>query len=164
MAVNKIYIFLDGLFSIVLIPIQFCTTLVLGLIVNLTFGLLLIPISLVWMVFIAPLLGLSWLSGRFLGGRFVVGLLGLPWALLASTFICLMPSMGELESRCAKILLCATWPYSFEFWLFSTGRSGFMELRDGDFSEVLHRAIGRSPLAQTVVDRLMSRESLDAHV
>lgn len=42
------------------------------------------------------------------------GLLGIPWAMVADIYICLIPSRGELESRAVKSMLAQSWPYSWE--------------------------------------------------
>ena len=96
MITNRILFVLVSILSFVVVPIQFVTTLVLGLAVSITFGLLLLPISLVWMLLYFPLLGLSWACNRVAALREIAGILFLPWVIVADTFVALMPSMGEL--------------------------------------------------------------------
>jgi len=74
----------------IVLPLSFVTTFVLGVLVSITFGLLLLPISLVWIILLlGPLLGLSWLCQKVPPFRNLVGVLFLPWAVLADTFVCL---------------------------------------------------------------------------
>jgi ankyrin repeat protein len=158
---NTVLRILNLLLSIITIPLQMLTTLILGILVNLTFGLLLLPISLIWMSFLGGLLALSWLSGRIPAGRIIVGLFGVPWALLATIFVQLMPSMGEIESRASKLLICDSWPYSLEFWSFLTGKTDFGFFMVGDPSKVIQNAVGYDPLRHVVIERLKRRETLD---
>ncbi len=61
MITNKIIDLLITITAFVTVPLQLITTFVLGILVRLTFGLLLFPFSLVWIVlFIGPLLGVSY--------------------------------------------------------------------------------------------------------
>ena len=101
----------------VVVPVQLVTTFVLGILVSLTFGLLLLPISLIWMVlFLGPLLGLSWVWGiaPFLRGP--IAIVGIPWAFAGHIYAALMPSMGEQDSRVSKLLLAESWPYTLDCW------------------------------------------------
>lgn len=100
--------------SVVIIPIQIVTTFVLGLLVRLTFGLLLIPISLIWTVFfLLPLIGLSYIYEKVFLLRIPVAILGLPIAILGNIFCCWMPSMGEKNDRVTKMLLSNIFPYTW---------------------------------------------------
>ena len=117
MVTSKILNVIIGILSIIVIPVQLVTTLVLGLLVQLTFGLLLLPFSLVWVVcFFGPLLGLSWLWQHARVLRFPLALLGVPLAVLGNTYTVLLPSMGETDSRISKLMLCSTWPFSLQCW------------------------------------------------
>jgi len=99
------------------IPIQFVTTFVLGILVSITFGLLLLPMSLIWMVlFLYPLLGLSWVWEKAPFLRVPIAVLGIPLAFIGNIYASLMPSMGELDSRVSKLLLSESWPYSLDCW------------------------------------------------
>jgi hypothetical protein len=65
MITNKIIRIIIAITGFVVIPIQMVTTFILGILVSLTFGLLLTPISLIWTVlFLGPLLGLSYVYER----------------------------------------------------------------------------------------------------
>ena len=119
MITNRIVDIAITVLSFITLPLQVITTFVLGILVRITFGLLLFPISLIWTVlFLAPLLGLSWTWQRLPFARPLASLLGIPFAVAGETFCCLMPSMGEMESRVQKILLCQTFPYTWQCWQF----------------------------------------------
>lgn len=116
MITNKIIDILLTITAWVVVPLQLITTFVLGILVTLTFGLLLLPFSLLWMVlFLGPLLGLSYIWERILLARPLVSILGIPLAVVADAYVCLLPSMGEMDSRAAKLLLCQTFPYTWRF-------------------------------------------------
>jgi hypothetical protein len=161
MAANRVLLVMLAMLSLVTLPIQLVTTFVLGLVVSITFGLLLVPISLVWFVLLGPLLGLSWMCHRVPCLRNVVGFLALPWAVIACEYVCLMPSMGELENRAAKILICETWPYSWAFWRLWTGRLGLRPVESDELIEVLGRASRKDALKQRTVNRIIAGEELD---
>jgi hypothetical protein len=112
----------------VTLPLQFVTTAVGGCLVGCTFGLLLIPLSLVWMVFLALLLATSWVWDRLellrvpplvAIVRAAVAVVGIPLALIAEIYVSLMPSMGDLEGRFEKLVTCWVWPFSLDYWRFS---------------------------------------------
>jgi hypothetical protein len=85
---NKILDILISISAWVVLPVQLVTTFLLGLLVKLTFGLLLIPLSFVWEAFfLGPLLGLSWLWGKLPLLRVPVAGFGIPLALLADTYV-----------------------------------------------------------------------------
>jgi len=137
---NKILDTLITISAFVVLPVQLVTTFVLGLLVNLTFGLFLIPISLVWIaLFLGPLLGLSWLWGKTPLLRVPVAVLGIPLALLADTYACLMPSMGETKSRVEKILMCQTWPFTVQCCTLVAGRTAPDSEAAAEFNAVLVR-------------------------
>ena len=166
MFANTLFRIFETVLAWVVVPVQIVTTFVLGLLVSLTFGLLLLPISLVYIVLLwAPLIACSWVCSKFELLRNPVGVVLLPLALLANTYVCLMPSMGELESRAAKLLFTRSWPFSWEFFRFQTGR---MDI-EADEAEPLRRVLARAVptrdfLSQRVVQRLALREPLDADV
>ena len=99
------------------IPIQLVTTFVLGILVSVTFGLLLLPMSLIWMaLFLGPLLGLSWVWEKAPFLRVPIAVLGIPLAFVGNIYASLMPSMGELDSRVSKLFLSESWPYCLDCW------------------------------------------------
>src|SRR3989344_1544793 len=100
MLTNKIISIIISITAILIIPIQIITTFVLGLLVTLTFGLLLVPISLIWTaLFLTPLLGLSKVYERIPILRFPISIIGISIAVLGNIYTAIMPSMGEVESR-----------------------------------------------------------------
>jgi hypothetical protein len=152
--------------AIVVLPIQCVTTFVLGLAVFLTFGLLLLPISLVWAVFLFPMIAVSWLCNRLPLLRNTLGIVFIPWALLANTFVAIMPSMGELESRAAKLMLCGAWPFTWEFWQFLSRRLD-LESADPDavaLRQVVESMSSKDPLMQRVLLRVAVGQPLDPDV
>jgi hypothetical protein len=166
MTANRI---LDGILTVtafLVLPIMFVTTLLLGIAVQLTFGLLLLPISLVWLVLYCPMLGLSWICHKAIALRNVIGIIFIPWAVVADTFVTLMPSMGELESRASKLMLCQAWPFTWEFRQFLLHR---VDLESADpasvaLNEVVTRMSYKNPLMQRVIMRVSNGEQLDPDV
>lgn len=119
MITNRILEIILAVLSFITIPIQIVTTFVFGLLVSLTFGLLLIPISIIWVtLFLGPLLGLSFIYEKVPFLRVPVSILGIPIAILGYEFCALMPSMGEKESRVSKLLLCHCFPYTWHCFQF----------------------------------------------
>lgn len=120
MIINRILEITLVLFSFITIPIQIVTTFVFGILIRLTFGLLLIPISFIWVIlFLGPLLGLSFIYEKVPFLRIIISIIGLPIAILGYEFCALMPSMGEKESRISKLLLCNCFPYTWHCLEFS---------------------------------------------
>lgn len=128
------------------IPLQLVTTFILGILVSITFGLLLLPLSLVWIVFfLAPLLALSWVWEKAPFLRIPVALLGIPIAFAANIFASLMPSMGEMESRVSKLLLSESWPYSLDCWRMIRTKSIPETPGADDFSQILVESCEKNP-------------------
>jgi|GEM_PF-1080381 len=164
MLANRILNVLLGIAAFVVVPVQIITTLVLGILVTISFGLLLIPISLIWIILAFPMIGASWLTAKIRWLRNPIGLLGIPWAMVANTFVALMPSMGELESRAAKLMLAESWPYSWECWRFQVGKINLYDPGSEDIREVIQRASQLNPLMERTVARIQAREPLDPNV
>jgi hypothetical protein len=116
MFANRILNIILTIFYFVVVLIQIVTTIVLGLAVTVTSGLLLLPISLIWALPLFPMMGLSWICNKVPALRNVIGIIFIPWAVTANIFVALMPSMGELENRASKLMLSGSWPYTWEFW------------------------------------------------
>jgi hypothetical protein len=117
MITNKIISIIISITAFIVIPVQMITTFVLGILVSLTFGLLLIPFSIIWMVlFLGPLLGLSYVYERVAITRPFIAIIGIPLAVLGDTYVALLPSMGEKDSRYAKMICCQTFPYTWRFF------------------------------------------------
>lgn len=120
--------------SFVTVPLQVVTTAVGGCLVSCTLGLLLLPLSLIWMVFLGLLLATSWLWEqtqvlddpalgilRPIGVpvlRIPLAVIGIPLALFAQIYASLVPSMGEIEARHVKLVTCWVWPFSIDYWRF----------------------------------------------
>lgn len=143
---------INGIITIlawIVLPIQILSTFVLGILVTLTFGLLLLPISLIWTVlFLGPLLGLSWLWSKLPFLRIPIAIIGIPIAVLGDVYTSLMPSMGEIESRVTKLLLCQTWPFSLECSAFISGKRSFRRGEYSSFEQVLLRLARQDPAIQ----------------
>jgi hypothetical protein len=164
MLANRILSFLIGITAFVVVPVQIITTLVLGLLVGITFGLLLIPISLIWIFLAFPMVVASWMTAKIGWLRNPIGLLGIPWAVVANTFVALMPSMGEIENRAAKLMLIESWPYSWECWRFQCGKVDLCDPKSDDLREVIQRLSRRNPLMEQTVARIQDGEALDPNV
>ena len=164
MIANRILEVIVVVLAGITIPLQIVTTFVLGVLVNLSCGLVFVPISLIWMAFFFPLLAASWLCHKIEILRVPVGLIGIPWAVLAAEFVVLMPSMGELEWRAAKLILPASWPFSWECWQFQRGRLDLGEPEARSLRQVLERISDGNALMQRTIDRFIRREQLDPHL
>ena len=104
---------LYGVMQWILLPtilLQGVSTFVLGLAVQATFGLLLLPMTLIWLPFLGFLLGTSrlWFAAPVL--RPVLILPGVLISNLGALYVGLMPSMGEWDSRMNKMVICHSWP------------------------------------------------------
>ena len=154
MAANRLLDWALTALAWVVLPVQLVTTLVLGLLVSVSFGLLAWPIGLLWMVFLWPLVGASWLCSRVEALRNPIGFLGIPWAILANTYVCLMPAMGELEGRAAKLLLTETWPFTWEFRRLQAGTLDLGSAAAAPLRDMLERVSRDDPIKQWTVDRL----------
>ena len=163
MAANRVLHAILLVTSPVILPIQILTTLILGILVKLSFGLLLLPISLVWALLYFPMLGASWLCSKAVFLRNPVGLLGIPWAFTASTYVALMPSMGETESRALKLMLVESWPFTWEFYQLPNGTRERRSLGADCLNQILER-VTADPIKRRTLERLLAREPLDPDV
>lgn len=148
MRTNRVLQRIGSIVGLPFLPLQFLTTLVLGLLVTITFGLLLLPISIIWLVlFLGPLLGLSWLWLHAPPLRLPLAMLGVPWAIVGRIYVQLMPSMGDMYGRIQKLLIAETWPYSLPFWRWDLARqgSGVLSLAE-DLQTVIVQAAEGDPL------------------
>ncbi len=129
-----------------IIPISFVTTFMLGILVSVTFGLFLLPISLIWLVlFLGPLLGLSWVWEKAPFLRVPIAVPGIPLAFVGNIYATLMPSMGELDSRVSKLLLSESWPYSLDCWRLITTKALPESPGAEDFSQILMEVSQKNP-------------------
>lgn len=164
MLANRILNILVGITAFLVVPLQLVTTFVLGLLVTLSFGILLLPISLIWIALSFPMIAASWLAAKIEWLRIPIGLVGIPWVILANTFVALMPSMGELESRAAKLMLTESWPYSWECWRFQIGKFDLSSPESVTLREVIGRISRGNPLMERTVNRIAAGEALDPNV
>jgi len=141
---NKIIHGIIAPLVVIVLPIEIVTTFVLGILVAMTFGLLLAPFSIIWVVlFFAPLLGLSWLWGKAPLLRIPLAIVGIPLAVLGYIYTSLIPSMGENESKATKLRLCLMWPFTWEYWAFVAGKIPFGSEEHRNLDEVLHKLAGK---------------------
>jgi len=154
MITNKIIHIIIVITAFIVVPVQFVTTFVLGLLVSLTLGLLLIPISLLWSVlFLGPLLGLSYVYERIVILRPFISIIGIPLAVIGDTYVALMPSMGEMDSRYQKLILCQTFPYSWKFIQFQNNK---LNIGENDVLTKILREVSRAKPLSKYLDTLRS--------
>lgn len=147
MITNKIIHIIIAITGFIVIPIQMVTTFVLGLLASLTFGLLLIPISFIWAVlFLGPLLGLSYVYERIVISRPFISIIGIPFAVMGNIYIALMPSMGEIDSRYAKMVICQTFPYTWRFNQFENNKLNIG--KDDVLTKILREVSRADPLSK----------------
>jgi hypothetical protein len=164
MIANRILDLIITILAWLVVPIQLVTTFVLGILVSCSFGILLLPISLVWAILIFPLIGVSWLCRKNEVLRNLGGFIGIPWALVAHTYSCLVPSMGEFESRADKLMLAEAWPFCWEYWQFRNGRLDICSPKGQVLRTILERISRNDALKQRTVVRLSRREQLDPNM
>lgn len=143
----------------VIVPLQIVSTLILGLAVALTFGLLLIPLSVLWVVVLAPVLAISWVGERVPAIREAIGFLCLPWVVVVYAYACMMPSMGELDSRAVKLILCESWPFTWQVWRYFRGEFD----RWPQISAVILRITEGDPARQRALRKIQNGVPLDAN-
>ena len=112
---GRLYFVLDSALGLVLMPLlilQYFSTFILGIVVQLSFGLALLPMSLPWIPMMLLLRGGSrvWMSVPVLRPILLLPLLAL--AHIAGQYVAFMPSMGEWDSRMAKLAICYGCPAS----------------------------------------------------
>ena len=96
--------------TIILIP---PVTIILAILVTITFGLLLLPLSAIWLLFLGFLLGSSWLWIKIPVSRPFLIIPGVLLATLAGVYVSLVPDMGEKYQKVLKMGMADSWPYSF---------------------------------------------------
>lgn len=108
-------------------PLRLVTHFVGGCLVSCTFGLLLLPADLVWLVLLGLLLATSWVWERIEVlrvpvlvslVRILMAIIGIPLGLLSATCTSLVPPMGELESWGTKVFMANVWPFTLDYWRF----------------------------------------------
>jgi hypothetical protein len=149
MITNKIIHIIIAITSLIVIPVQMITTFVLGLFISIPFVgfLLLLPISLIWVVlFWGPLLGLSYVYERIAILRPFISIIGIPLAVVGDTYVALMPSMGEMDSRYAKMIICQTFPYTWRFNQFEKNKLNIG--KDDVLTKILREVSRAKPLGK----------------
>ena len=99
--------------SIVLVPIF---TLVLGLLVTISFGTLLMLFSAIWLPFLGIILGSSWLWLKIPILRPILLIPSVIIAVVTFFYVSLIPDMGEKYQKVLKLGICDSWPYSYLVW------------------------------------------------
>ena len=149
MITNKIISALVTITAFPIMLLQPITTFVLGLLVTITFGLLLIPFSVIRNVFFLwPLLGLSFIYERIKVLQPVVAVLGIILATLGDMYVALLPTMGELESRFLKMIVCQAFPFSYSYYLFLTNKRSLESNKIQD--QVLKEISKSKPLGEYI--------------
>lgn len=131
MITNRILEILLGVCGLVVIPVQIISTFLLSILVFISFGLLLIPLNLIWIVlFLYPLVGLSYLYEKILILRIPIAIVGISFAVLGNAYVAFTPAMGDLEGRASKLLVTESFPYSWHYYKLTLGNSS-IEFTDG---------------------------------
>ncbi|MFA5292054.1 MAG: hypothetical protein WC496_03375 [Phycisphaerae bacterium] len=154
MITNKIISIIIAITAVIVIPVQIITTFVLGLLASLTFGLLLIPFSIIWIVlFLGPLLGLSYVYERVAITRPFISIIGIPLAVIGDTYAALLPSMGEMNNRYAKMIICQTFPYT---WRFNQFENNKLNIGEKDVLIKILREVSKNKPLNKYLDGLRS--------
>lgn len=156
MLTNKIIYFATTFFSIIMIPIVPISTAVLGILASISFGLLLLVISLVWSCFYFPLLGLSSVWEKYKILRPLASIIGIPIAILGYIFVVLMPSMGENESKMIKWLSTTTFPFTYSLLrLYNPQKGGYLikSVHYKKLLEILYREKVNNPKIAAFIDK-----------
>ncbi|MBI4332361.1 MAG: hypothetical protein HY673_13895 [Chloroflexi bacterium] len=98
--------------TIVLVPLEIATTGIGGCLVAITFGVLILVLTLIWLPFIVFLLGTSWLWLHAWYLRPILLLPGAVVALLATIYIMLAPD-PEKDAKHAKLCMAERWPLTW---------------------------------------------------
>jgi hypothetical protein len=158
MTTNKIISAFVAITAIIVVPIQLITTFILGLLVKLTFGLLLIPFSIIWVIlFLGPLLGLSYVYERVVITRPFVAIVGIPLAILGDIYVALLPSMGELDSRYSKMIFCQTFPYTYRYFQFANHK---LKIQSDDILYKIFKEVSKAkPLGNYLENIVLQNQS-----
>ena len=156
-AVNWFLNLLIALTALVILPVQIVSTFVISIIVTLTFGLLLIPINIIWLIlFWGPLLILSWLWWKAPLLRIPIAIIGVAVALVGHIYVCVMPSMKEMDARYSKLIFCECWPYTFQLFLTGCHRPIFNIHIRTQFLSILEKIGKHDQFLQPSIERLQS--------
>jgi chromosomal replication initiator protein len=155
MITNKIISIIISITAFIVIPVQMITTFVLGILVTLTFGLLLIPFNIIWVVlFLGPLLGLSYVYERVAITRPFIAIIGIPLAILGDTYIALLPLMGEMDSRYSKMICCQTFPYTWRYFQYNNCK---LKINQDDILNKIFQEVSRAEPLRKYLDDLNQR-------
>lgn len=116
---NKATVILHTVFGLLFSPLvllQGISTLVLGCLVSITFGILLFIMNVIWWPLLGFMLVSSWLWYHVGFSRILLLVPGVFIAEFASAYAGLMPSMGEWDSRATKLAICESWPHSMSIF------------------------------------------------
>lgn len=160
MIANRVLNVIFSLLCPFLLPCRIVSTFSLGLLAGCTLGLLLIPLTLVWWFLFFPTLWLSWLSSRIPRAREVIGFLFIPWVLIGLCYSVLMPCMGEYERHSLFLMLFNSWPFTWEFHQFASGRGSAEADRDV-LTVIISRMTRHNPLWSRVIEKIVNGLELD---
>ena len=157
MITNNIIRTIKGLLGFVLIPFAAISTFVLGILVSLTFGLLLLPLSLVWSICCyLPLLGLSYVYENVKFLQPIAAIIGIPIAIVGEIFVSLIPSMGENDSKMAKLLSIGSFPFTYSISQFNNpNKIEYLTDKEGHYEnllEILYKEKAGNPLMTAYID------------
>ena len=72
--------------------------------------------------------------------------MGIPLAVMGDIYVSLIPTMGEIESRLSKLVLCQTFPYT---WKFTQLQKGKENIKNGDvLAKILKEVSKTTPLSK----------------
>lgn len=112
----RLLISIVSILTAVLAPI---TTFLLGLLgyIPIVGSVLALIQSVLWsLIFLFPLVGLSWLTRKLKWLTPIVSLVAIPLSLSAFIFANLTPSWGDWNGRFNKILIASVFPYNFHIF------------------------------------------------
>ncbi len=157
MITNKIISIIISITAFIVVPIQIITTFVLGIFISIPLVgfLLLLPISFIWTVlFLGPLLSLSYVYERMVILRPFISITGIPFAVIGNTYVALMPSMGETDSRYAKMIICQTFPYT---WRFNQFQNDKLNIGKDDVLAKILKGVSRAKPLDRYLDGLRTK-------
>lgn len=118
MWINKAVYYISMPLGLLIFPVALITMNVGGILIgclNIFGALILMVLSLPWLVIYGICLGLSSLYRAAPWLSVVIGIIGIPVAVIGDLYTQLMPSMGEHEQKWLKQSICESFPYSTDF-------------------------------------------------
>ena len=120
MFTNNLVRIVTGITGIILIPVVPLSTFLLGLLVSISFGLVLYPICLLWSIcFYFPLLGLSYVYENFKICKPLAAAIGVPFAVIGEVYVSLMPSGEDTDCKMARSLSANSFPFTYSITHFN---------------------------------------------